>query len=605
VSSIKKHIFGSYEVEIKISLILLIAFLVSLNFISAYILGKTRLVQQNGYQSKIELAAEIVRKHIEENAYKLPDAGYLNQICTYSGIDRITIADSTGMQLVGVCDIQSSNNSTANDYQQNISIKNGQGLWVYQITVSGSNREGAGLDKLALFDTLFRILGLIAGLIVAILFFKSVMNPYRKIRKEAQELNLPIADINESDSVEYAVRMFQEVIFQLKEKESILQAMYDNSEKRADSLARYNEYILGSISTGVIICDNQGIITRFNGSAQKIMGYEQDVLQGQNFHDVFGKKHQISKILNDALDDRIYSRYEFEMDSKEGERLWIGLSSSLILDNTNNKIGVAVLLTDLTRIKKLQAIADYREKMAALGEMSSGLAHELRNSVAAILGFGKLLKKNNLAEDKIAGIIDCIITESLATEEMLSRLLNFARPLNVVPKTIELSQIIQESLNWTADMRHDRDIEISLSDNSKGILISADPLLLKNALANVIINSYQAMPDGGTLKMELAHYEKDDRIEIRITDSGKGIAPDDLPKIFNPFFTTKEKGTGLGLAMVKKIITAHDGTIEVASKLNEGTTFVISLPRLNMPIREEQILANKNPLQEVSSEILN
>jgi PAS domain S-box-containing protein len=256
-------------------------------------------------------------------------------------------------------------------------VKDKNGAIVYTITIAAVNYAGARLQRLAIYDALIRIAGLIAGLLVAYLFIRSVMNPYRKIKKEASLLNLPQVNLEDADGVEYAVRMFQEVIRELRQKESLLQAMYDNSEKRADSLARYNEYILGSISSGVIICDNQGIVTRFNPAAEKIVGIKEQLIQGKHFGDVFGKKHKISIVLSEALDhDRTFSRTEFEISREDGEKLWIGLSSSLISDNRGEKVGAAVLLTDLTSIKRLQEISDFTEKMAALGEMSAGLAHE-------------------------------------------------------------------------------------------------------------------------------------------------------------------------------------------------------------------------------------
>ena len=392
-------------------------------------------------------------------------------------------------------------------------------------------------------------------------------------------MNLPQVDFDDADGVEYAVRTFQEVIRELKEKEALLQAMYDNSEKRADSLARYNEYILGSISSGVIICDIQGIITRFNRSAERIMGYDHQYAQGHHFNEVFGKKHHISRILSEALSyNKTYSRMEFEISRKDKEKLWLGLTSSLILDNDNNKIGTAVLLTDLTRIKKLQEFSDFTEKMAALGEMTAGLAHELRNSVAAIMGFGKLLRKISPPTERASAIADMIISESIATEEMLSRFLNFAKPLKVVPKNVNVGQLLKECLNLAADKYQGKELKVKIEDNAGNLLINADPVLLKNAFSNLIINAFQAMGKTGVLTITVNFNDNEKRVEVKVSDTGKGIAEENLHKVFNPFYTTRDKGIGLGLALVRKIINSHMGTIEVDSHLGEGTTFTVSLP---------------------------
>lgn len=573
------HFSDSYETEIKISLVLLIGFLLSLNFISSYSLGKARLAQHKGFISEMELTLEFIQKNIEMNFMRLPDGGFLNDVSLLAGIDRIEIDDSLGIKLLAV-----SNAPTPTEEKENIVIKttpvrDKNGNIIYYIVISGVNREGAKLQRLAHFDMVFRVLGLIAGLIVAFLFIRSVLNPYRKIKKEASRLNLPQVDFDDVDGVEYAVRTFQEVIRELKEKEALLQEMYDNSEKRADSLARYNEYILGSISSGVIICDIQGIITLFNRSAERIMGYDHRHAQGQHFNELFGKKHHISQILSDALkNDKIYSRMEFEISRKDKEKLWIGLSSSLISDYDNNKIGAAVLLTDLTRIKKLQEYSDFKEKMAAMGEMSAGLAHELRNSVAAIMGFVKLLKKILPPQERASAIADMITSESIATEKMLSRFLNFVKPLKVVPIKINIGQLLKECLNLAVDIHQDKEITVTFENNSGDRQIMADPILLKNAFSNLIINAYQAMEKTGVLTVIVNYTESEKKVEVKIIDTGKGIAKDDLHKIFNPFFTTRDKGTGMGLALVQKIIKGHMGTVEVESQLSEGTTFTVSLP---------------------------
>jgi len=276
--------------------------------------------------------------------------------------------------------------------------------------------------------------------------------------------------------------------------------------------------------------------------------------------------------------DLTYSRTEFNTIREDGEKQWIGLSSSLISDNQHSKIGAAVLLTDLTKIKRLQDISDFTEKMAALGEMSAGLAHEFRNSMAAIMGFGTLIKKSIPRDNKAYSIAELIISESRTTEDMLRRFLTFAKPLDVIPGNVNIKHFIDDCLKAAADYMNDGGIEVVIEDNSNDLLIAADPTLLKNAFNNLIINACQAMGSSGVLSIVIDHPSESEHIEISISDTGKGIPQDELPKIFNPFFTTKDEGTGLGLALVRKIITGHMGTIDVESREDAGTVFVITLP---------------------------
>ncbi|MCD6161969.1 MAG: PAS domain S-box protein [candidate division Zixibacteria bacterium] len=601
MSKLKKKRFfsGGYESEIKITIILLIGFFLSLNFISAYSLGKARLALNENFKSRIKLGLKSVKKVIEVNNLSLPETAYLNEILTLTDLNQIEILDSLGSRLMAVSALISE--SSENLISKSAVIKSKTGQTVYYINVHGVNRVGNNLNRLAVFDNIFRIAGLIIGLIIAYLFIRSVMNPYKKIKKEASALDFPQLDYEDVDSVEYAVKMFQEVIRELKQKEKLLQSMYDISEKRADSLAQYNEHILSSISSGAIICDNQGIITRFNRAAEKIIGNSQHYVQGKHYAEVFGENHHIAMVLNEALNnDKIFSRTEFEITRENGDSLWIGLTSSLISDNENNKIGAAALLTDLTKIKQLQQVSDFTEKMAALGEMSAGLAHELRNSIAAILGFSKLLKKLMPPDDKASSIAQSIISESLATEEMISRFLTFAKPLNIQPSRIEIRNLVYDSLKMAVELHQDKQISISVDDQSGDIAINADPILLKNALSNLMINACQAMDDSGILNVGLTFNSHAKQVIISISDTGKGISKENLPKIFNPFFTTREKGTGLGLSLVRKIITGHMGTIEVESKEREGTIFTIILP-VDLTIEQN---SNKIEKEKAASSIM-
>lgn len=567
----------SYTTEITVSLVLLIGFLLSLNFLTAYSLGKARQAQHDEHVLNLELVKENVRNDIESNGLRLPEITYLQNTARRSFVDKIELVDSLGTRLMMVGGIE------PQDMDKAISvtspIRNESGEAVYYLFISSLNREGGKLQRLALFDSIFRIAGLIAGLILAFFFVKTVLNPYKKIKNEAEELELPDLDIENADDIEYVVRTFHQIIRELKEKEALLKSMYDNSEKRADSLARYNEYILGGISSGVIICDNDETITRFNPAAGNILGIDNEKCQGKLYSEVFGSEHHLTGILNDALEKNMtVSRSEFEMLTEDGEKRWIGLSSSLIIDNQKNQIGAAVLLTDLTKIKKLQEISDFTEKMAALGEMAAGLAHEFRNSVAAIMGFGKLIRKILPDDHKANSIAEMIISESQNTEEMLRRFLTFARPLKAIPEPVGFDKIIDDSLQLAKESNQDKMITVQIENNAAGLQLNADPTLLKNAFSNLFLNAYQAMDDGGVLKIVVNLEQAEHQVIATIADTGDGIPEDVLPKIFNPFFTTKDKGTGLGLAMVKKIINGHYGSIDVESRDNEGTTFTISLP---------------------------
>lgn len=573
----KFRIFSSYEIEIKISLILLIAFLLSLNFLSSFAMNRAILAIQNKSRSQIDLALMAIRADIEDKGYSLPDAQFLKRIAVTAGVAKIEISDSLGNKLLAIYADAETGTDGGSAVFGDVVISDRNGKKIYSVYVGGSGKEEAALAKLALLDAVFRGFGLLAGLAVAALFIRFVMNPYRKIKSQARNLNINLKNVDSTDSVEYVVTMFQEIISQLKQKEEMLRRLYDDSERRAESLERYNEYILGSISTGVIICDNQGIITRFNRAAKRITGIGNIEENELSLETVFGKNHQITKLMDEALRGITYSRRELEIVRSDGSRQWIGLSTSQISDNENNRLGAAVLLTDLTKIKQMQALIDYQEKISALGRLSAGLAHELRNSIAAIVGFGKLLKKHGLDGHALA-IAESILAEALATEEMLSRFLDFARPIKLQPRPFDLIEAINSCIEQCSNMyAHHGRVDIRFSPNSDECMFEGDPVLLKTAFRNLLINSYQAIGETGNIEINLEHDRNNDSYRIKFCDDGPGIEKELLPRIFEPFFTTKEKGTGLGMAIAKKIISAHFGEIEVSSRPGQ-TIVTITLP---------------------------
>ena len=271
---------------------------------------------------------------------------------------------------------------------------------------------------------------------------------------------------------------------------------------------------------------------------------------------------------------------EAEFGRKDGEKGWLGISSSFIKDDRGTKLGAVLFFTDMTDLKRLQKEVAFREKMASLGEMSAGLAHELRNSMSTIWGFGKLLKKSLKSNHPMMEAVEMIVNESHATEEMLQRFLAFAKPMELAPGEVMVKDVIQESLGAIKGTL--KGIKVKLEVKEETPRISGDPLLLKQCFQNLFQNSIDAMPQGGGLfiNVEKSAGSKGEKdfLTVEISDTGEGISPDELEEVFLPFHSSKEKGAGLGLSLVRKIIDLHQGRIEVQSNPQKGTTFKIYLP---------------------------
>jgi PAS domain S-box-containing protein len=579
--------YDSYELEIIISLGILLLFLISINFISGYSFEYARRAQIALFEKNLALAADFAASHLENILGKLEhtaplDEQDLHSLAIRTGIDNIALLDTLG-QVTASTRAPASHDIESNEVVVERPLTTITGRPAGRVRLQTPNITAQQLSRLSNWDTIFRILGLTASLLISALFLKAILLPYRRIKHEALDFNLDIAESGPRSGIEYIVTTFKNLILELEDKRSQLESMYKSSQRRADSLARYNEYILGSITSGVIICDSKGLITRFNPSAKNVLQFLETGCLGKHFGNVFGKIEKLVALFDDAVHHgKTHSRLEIEIDRPQGGRVWLGCSSSLINDERGGGMGAVVLLIDLTEIRRLQEQASYSQKMAALGETAAGLAHEVRNSFAAILGFANLLKKLGGRDPEIIKMIDAIKTESSGAETLMSRFLSFAKPLDIHPAMIDIREIINTSLNFIPRARLEttkviKEIEHGLPE------FLADGALLKQALSNLIINACEALSDGGEIMIRAYLQEPTSKygpreIIISVADNGSGLSSEIADKIFDPFVSGKPDGIGLGLALTKKIVVLHEGRIEVHSKPGKGTRFTIYLP---------------------------
>jgi two-component system, sporulation sensor kinase E len=466
-------------------------------------------------------------------------------------------------------------------------LKNGKKIWVM---VEKDVSAFAAIEKLSRLNTLARTVGFLITALVTLFLIRSVLRPYRLMMKKAQEEKITwgFEKKSQEGNLDAAVKIFEQVIAELKKNEATLQRLYAETNQKAKNLESYNEYILKSIESGMIICDAEGRIMRFNKPAQNILGISENIAIGKHYKTVLGEKKTLCSLLEMALlAQKVCGVPEIEISKTGGESIWVGINTSAIKDEQSKTLGVAVLLTDLTEIKRLQNEIAFQEKMAALGEMSSGLAHELRNSMGTILGFSKLLKKKRGDEASKDQIINSILNEAMFMESMLQRFLCFAKPFDLKIEKVNLKNVMDECIKSLEENLKTNKINFDLKSEPDLSTTLGDRLLLKQSFQNLIQNSIEAMPQGGELSIDLSEtktYSEEKFIKIKISDTGCGIEKKDQKKIFHPFFTSKEKGTGLGLSLVKKIISLHHGEIEFESQINQGTTFKIYLPLKLKPV---------------------
>ncbi len=369
----------------------------------------------------------------------------------------------------------------------------------------------------------------------------------------------------DTTQVGFVVDTFHDLVSKLKEKERELEILKKNAEERASAIEIYDENILQSVPSGVVSFNQDLYITKINSAAENILDLKQ--------YSVIRKKH--SEIFNRPISEFIENRKTVERAevsyvTHAGKRIWLGLTISPLKDSLNNIIGTILVFTDLTELKAFQSQMELRERLSTLGEMSAGIAHELRNPMAVISGYTKILSKK--VDSALMPAVEAISGEVAVMDRIISDFLSFAKPTELIPSNIDLKALIGSCINALKDAAG----KIHISLNAVILpVIKGDEVLLRQSFTNLLQNAIESMPDGGDLNIDIY---SDDYLNITVSDTGHGIPENIKDKIFLPFFTTKERGTGLGLSIVHKIVVSHGGTIQIDSG-EKGTTFTIKLPK--------------------------
>jgi len=351
-------------------------------------------------------------------------------------------------------------------------------------------------------------------------------------------------------------------------------------------LEAINKYIVENINSGILTINSSERITSFNRAAEKVMGYKLDEIYNKPidtvFPDLMKAKHY--SIIPEET-SASYFRIEKTFKRKDGKELFLGFAASPMKEG-----GHIIIFQDLTRIKEIEEQLRRVDRLRALGELAAGMAHEVRNPLTSISGSVQVLKKSLMLDGENQHLMNTVIREAERLNALITDFLLFAKPATKMTK-IDLRDIINETVNVFKNSPESSNIDIQLKAED-GLIVEGDSRQLKQVFWNLFINAGNAMLDGGVLRIDSRLKTQDhslgsgvlglksDSVEVTVSDTGMGIPPENIERIFDPFFTTKDSGTGLGLAVVHRIIEGHNGKIEVKSKKGEGTRFRILLPSL-------------------------
>ncbi len=360
----------------------------------------------------------------------------------------------------------------------------------------------------------------------------------------------------------------------------------------------YNEILLQNLTTGVIAADGDGRISVFNQEAESITGVKAQSLIDQP---IVYLPAALQNLMRETLSsgERQENR-ELVLESDEGSVV-TRASSSVFHGLDGRMLGALVVLTDITAVKRLELQIRRSDRLASLGTLSAGMAHEIKNPLVSIKTFAQLLPERYQDSDFRDTFSNLIGHEIDRIDTLVNQLLRFARPAKPLLKPMHVHEVLEKSLMLVAHRLYQKEIKLSRSWNADVDTIRADSDQIEQVFLNFFLNAMDAMKHGGELTVATEIRSPNDWathvggangdheiLRITVRDDGEGIKSEDIAHVFDPFFTTKDYGTGLGLSVVHGIIQEHGGQIEVESELAKGTSFHILLPLVRF---EEEVAA--------------
>jgi len=415
-------------------------------------------------------------------------------------------------------------------------------------------------------------IALLAILVGGIILLRKVFqnSPERK----AQDLSAAPRSDNASA---FMAASMQAVIKKLKEQEKELERLHHEERDRADLTERLSEEVTRNMPAGLVVVNAQSIITSANPAAEQTLGH-----RGLNFRrasEALGERSDLSRLIGECLTTgKIFRREQIEHRDAAGDIRQLGVTISPIRKGTDDVSGAICLLTDLTELATLQKQMQLKENLAALGELSAGIAHEFKNALATISGYAQLIQSENPGPE-VADNADKILEQTRNITHVVTEFLRYARPLDISHEQVALNSIIERAV---AEVSEAFPLVRLRAEGAFGE-VAGDDGLIRQALLNLTRNAAEACgtaPNGGKVILRGENLQRDGHAFQRITvfDNGPGIPRDVQAKLFRPFFTTKPNGTGLGLAVVQKIVLQHGGQIEANNRPEGGAAFTVTLP---------------------------
>jgi len=351
----------------------------------------------------------------------------------------------------------------------------------------------------------------------------------------------------------------------------------ETKQKDLRDLQVFKDLVFQSVGTGLIALDRDHRITAFNGAAEEITGRSAPETIGRPWTAIFGDAVPLPEI--EAViggSPRASTRHEALLRRPDGTAVPVRLTFSALRSGEGARLGLIGACDDLSAIRAMEARMRQADRLATLGRMAANIAHEIRNPLASLTGAIEVLTSTAAAGDARERLSQIVVRESERLNQIITNFLEYARPAPLTLESVDVAEALEGVLVLLEHHGASGGLKMVRAFSSP-LVWRVDPQQFRQVLWNLCRNAVEAMPEGGELRVG-ATVVPGQRLEVWVADSGHGMAPDDLAHVFEPFFSTKPGGTGLGLSLVHRIVQEHGGEVDVRSTLGLGTTFTVTLP---------------------------
>jgi two-component system sensor histidine kinase HydH len=351
---------------------------------------------------------------------------------------------------------------------------------------------------------------------------------------------------------------------------------YRSARTSLTRIKAFSDTVVENMPIGLVTIDPEGKITSFNQTAEAVLRRSSGEVVGKRANEILPE--QLWTIIDERKNKRDIIERDMDCALGDGKTVSLEASVSSLFGDSGELLGDVLLFRDLTEVQELKREVERNRRLASIGRLAAGIAHEIRNPLSSIKGFATYFKERYREVPEDQKTAEIMVQEVERLNRVIGQLLEFARPMKLNKKQASIHEVITYSLKMVQNQVQDKGVTINtnLSPEIKNVSIDTDRI--SQVFLNLYLNAIEAMEHGGTLRIDSSMDEESSRVTIVISDTGAGIKMEDLVHVFDPYFTTKQSGTGLGLAIVHRIIEAHGGEVRLESKPGRGTAVRIILP---------------------------